>query len=163
MRAKSTHLFVLLLFATLFCVAVANMRYISTPRLVIKFDGEPASNATLILPDGSDGPYQLDDNGSITARAIGWSESLILLPRPGGGGVTVGFPQHGTKVIDFQGRMTVTTIVQYFGLVSERFESFDLTDKEIAEIESGRNSSAEIVESIRQSNRVSLRTLVPSK
>jgi hypothetical protein len=149
---KTTLLFVLALFVILFCVALANIRYISTPRLVIKFDGKPASNVTLILPDGGDGPYQLDEEGSITVREIGWSESLILLPKPDGGGVTVGFPRHGTKVIDFQGRMTTITIVQYFGLVSNQSEAFTLTDADIADIESGRRSSAEIVEEIRRAN-----------
>ncbi|WP_145295835.1 hypothetical protein [Crateriforma conspicua] len=127
------------------------MHTISTPRLVIRFEGKPASNVTLILPDGDAAPYQLDGDGSITAREIGWRESLILLPKPDGGGVSVGFPQHGTKVIDFQGRMTTTTIVQYFGLVSNQSEAFTLTDADIADIESGRKSSAEIVEEIRRS------------
>jgi len=153
MRAnKTTLLFVLALFVILFCVALASTRYISTPRLVVKFDGKPASNVTLILPVGGDGPYQLDEQGSITAREIGWSESSILLPKPDGGGVTVGFPRHGTKVIDFQGRMTTTTVVQYFGLVSNQSEAFTLTDADIADIESGRRSSAEIVEEIRRAN-----------
>ena len=71
--------------AILFCVALTNMYLISTPGLVIRFEGKPASNVTLILPDGGDGPYQLDEEGSITARKIGWSESLILLPKPDGG------------------------------------------------------------------------------
>jgi hypothetical protein len=137
--------------AILFCVALTNMHLISTPRLVIRFEGKPASNVTLILPDGGDGPYQLDEEGSITAREIGWSESLILLPKSDGGGVTVGFPRHGTKVIDFQGRMTTTTTVQYFGLASNQSESFTLTDADIADIESGRKSSAEIREEIRRS------------
>jgi hypothetical protein len=149
---KTTLFFILGLLVILFCVALANIRYISTPRLVIKFDGKPASNVTLILPDGGDGPYQLDEEGSITAREIGWSESLILLPKPDGGGVTVGLPRHGTKVIDFQGRMTTTTIVQYFGLVSNQSEAFTLSDADIADIESGRRSSAEIVEEIRRAN-----------
>jgi hypothetical protein len=70
-----------------------------------------------------------------------------------GGGVTVGFPRHGTKVIDFQGRMATTTIVQYFGLMSNRYESFSYTDAEAADIVSGRRSSAEIVEDIRQSTK----------
>ena len=123
MRAnKTTIIIVLVLFVILFCVAVANMRYITPPRLVITFDGEPASNVTLILPMNEDGPYQLDDDGSITARGLG-SEGLILIPTPDGGGVSVGFPQHGTRVVDFQGRMTITTIVQYFGLVSEQYLS----------------------------------------
>lgn len=160
MRAnKTTRLFVLVMFVILFCVALANIRYISTPRLVIKFDGKPASNVALILPDGSDGPYQLNEAGSITAREIGWTESMILLPRPDGGGVSVGFPQHGTRVVDFQGRMTVTTILQYFGLVSEKYESFDSTDEEMAEIASGRKSSAEIVAAIRQSENQRLQAI----
>jgi hypothetical protein len=137
--------------AILFIVALTNMHLISTPRLVIRFDGKPASNVTLILPDCGDGPYRLDEEGSITAREIGWKESLILLPKPDGGGVSVSFPRHGTKVIDFQGRMTTTMIVQYFGLVSNQSEAFSLTDEDIADIESGRKSSAEIVKEIRSS------------
>jgi hypothetical protein len=151
MRAnKTTLIFLLVLFVILFCVALANTRYISTPRLVIKFEGKPLSHVTLVLPTGSDGPYQLDKEGSITAREIGWTETSILVPFPDGGGATVGFPKHGTKTVDFQGRVTTTTLVQYFGLVSEEFESFNLTEEEMADIESGRRSSAEIVEAIRQ-------------
>ena len=142
MKSKKTVVvLVVAITAILFCVALTNMHLISTPRLVIRFEGKPASNVTLILPDGDAAPYQLDGDGSITAREIGWKESLILLTKPDGGGVSVGFPQHGTKVIDFQGRMTTTTIVQYFGLVSEQFESFSLTDADIADIERGRKSS----------------------
>jgi hypothetical protein len=136
--------------AILVCVALTNMHLISTPRLVIRFEGKPASNVKLMLPIGSAGPYQLDEEGSITAREIGW-KSLILLPKPDGGGVSVGFPRHGTQVIDFQGRMTTTTIVQYFGLVSNQSESFTLTDRDVEDIKSGRKSSAEIVEEIRRS------------
>jgi hypothetical protein len=155
MKAKNTVVFTMVaIIAILLCVALANMHLISTPRLAIRFEGKPASNVTLILPDGGAGPYQLDEEGSITAREIGWTESLILLPKPDGGGVSVGFPRHGTKVIDFQGRMTTTTIVQYLGLVSEQFESFSLTDADIADIESGRKSSAEIVKEIRRSKAV---------
>ena len=153
MKSKKTVVvLVVAITAILFCVALTNMHYISTPRLVIRVEGKPASNVTLILPDGGAGPYQLDGDGSITAREIGWRESLILLPKPDGGGVSVGFPQHGTKVIDFQGRMTTTKIVQYFGLVSNQSEAFTLTDADIADIESGRKSSAEIVEEIRRAN-----------
>jgi hypothetical protein len=130
--------------------------------LVIKFDGKPASNVALILPIGSGRPYQLDADGSITARALG-SGDYILVPKPDGGGVSVGFPKHGTKVVDFQGRMVTTTYVRYFGLLSEEFESFNLTDAEVADIESGRKSSVEIVEEIRQSEYERLRTLVPSR
>ena len=152
MKSKKTVVvLVVAITAILFCVALTNMHLISTPSLVIRFEGKPASHVTLILPDGSAGPYQLDAEASITAREFGWSESLILLPKPDGGGVSVGFPRHGTKVIDFQGRMTTTTIVQYFGLVSEQFESFSLTDADVADIESGRKSSAEIVKEIRRS------------
>ncbi len=151
---KTTLLFVLGLLVILFCVALANTRYISTPRLVIKFDGRPLSNVTLLLPNGGDGPYQLDDDGSITARELGWRETSILVPFPdGSGGATVDFPKHGTKTVDFRGRMTTTEIVQYFGLVSEEFEAFNLSDEEMADIESGRRSSAEFVDEIRQANR----------
>jgi hypothetical protein len=137
--------------AILFCIVLANMRFINPPRLVIKVDGKPASNRTLILPVGSERPYQLDADGSVTTQALD-SRGPILIPKPDGGGVSVHFPQHGTKVIDFQSRMKTTTIVQFFGLVSERHESFNLTDEEMADIESGRRSSAEIVEEIRRTN-----------
>lgn len=131
MRAnKTTLLFVLGLFVILFCVAPANMHYISTPRLVIKFDGKPASNVTLILPSGKKRSHQLDADGSITSRGLG-SNSLILIPKPGGGAVSVGFPPHGTKVVDIRDRMTITTHSRYFGLVSEQFESFDLSDDQV--------------------------------
>lgn len=107
------------LVVVLFCIALANMRYITPPHLVISFHGKPLSNVTLVLPTGGDGPYQLDEEGSITAREIGWRETSVLVPFPdGGGGATVGFPKHGTKVVDFQGRVTTTTLVQYF-FVSE--------------------------------------------
>jgi hypothetical protein len=163
MRVNKTSVFIVTaIAAVLFCVALANMRYITPPRLVIKFDGKPASNVALILPMGNERPYELDADGSITARTLG-SGDPILIPKPDGGGVSVGFPKHGTKVVDFQGHMTTTTIVQYFGLVSEQYESFNLTDEEIAEIESGRKSSAEIVEEIRQSEYERLRTLAPSR
>jgi hypothetical protein len=151
---KKLMLVVTALVAILFCVALANMRYITPPRLVIKFHGRPLSNVTLLLPNGGDGPYQLDDEGSITARELGWRETSILVPFPdGSGGATVDFPKHGTKVIDFQGRMNTTTIVQYFGLVSEEYESFKYTDEEMADIVSGRKSSAEIMEEIRQNTK----------
>lgn len=138
----------------LFCIAIANTCYISTPRLVIRFHGRPLSNVTLLLPNGGDGPYQLDDDGSITARELGWRETSILVPFPdGSGGAKVDFPKHGTKTVDFRGHMTTTEIVQYFGLVSEEFEAFNLSDEEIAYIVSGRKSSAEIVDEFRQANR----------
>jgi hypothetical protein len=54
-------------------------------------------------------------------------------------------------VVDFQGRITIITIVQYFGLVSNQSEAFCLTDAEVADIDSGRRSLAEIVEQIRLS------------
>lgn len=56
---KTTLLFVLGLLVILFCIALANTRYISTPRLVIKFHGRPLSNVTLLVPNGGDGPYQI--------------------------------------------------------------------------------------------------------
>jgi hypothetical protein len=155
MRANKTLIWGgIAIMAILFCVALANMRYITPPRLVIKFDGKPLRNVTLLLPNGGDGPYQLDDDGSITARELGWSETSILVPFPdGGGAATVDFPKHGTKTVDFRGRMTTTEIVQYFGLVSNRYESFSYTDAEAADIESGRRSSAEIMEEIRQNTK----------
>ena len=134
MKVNKTSVLIVLAIATiLFCVALANMHHISTPRLAITFDGKPASNVRLIVPVGSCRPYQLDGEGSITARALR-SGGLILIPKPDGGGVSVGFPKHGTKVVDFQGRMT-TTIVQYFGLVSNQYEAFSLTDAEVADID----------------------------
>ena len=144
-------LVLLFIVAVLSCIGLVNIRYIATPRLVIKFDGEPASNVTLIMPVSGDGLYRLDEQGSITARELGWNESCILVPRPDGGGVTVCFPKHGTKEVDFQGRVTITRIVKYFGLVSEQFEEFSLTDADIADIESGRKVLADIREGIRRS------------
>ena len=38
--------------------------------------------------------------------------------------VAVGFPRHGNKVIDFRGRMTITTAVQYFGIATEQYALF---------------------------------------
>ena len=141
----------LLIVVVLFCVGLVSHRSISPPRLVIRFDGEPASNLPLILPHSADGPYRLDEQGSITAREIGRSESCILVPSPDGGSVTVCFPTHGTKEVDFQGRVTTTRIVKYFGLVSDHFEEFSLTDADITDIGNGRSSSAEIGEPMRRS------------
>ena len=138
----------LLIVVVLFCVGLLNDRSISPPRLVIRFDGEPASNLPLILPHSTDGPYQLDEQGSITAQEIGRSESCILVPLPDGGSVTVRFPKHGTKEVDFQDRVTTTRIVKYFGLVSEQFSQ---TDADITDIGNGRSSSAEIGEAMRRS------------
>ena len=135
----------LLIVVVLFCVGLLNYRSISPPRLVIRFDGEPASNLPLILPHSADGPYRLDEQGSITAQEIGRSESCILVPLPDGGSVTVCFPKHGTKEVDFQGRVTTTRIVKYFGLVSEQFTQ---TDADITDIGNGRSSSAEIGEAM---------------
>jgi hypothetical protein len=147
---KTLILGVTVIAAILLCAMLANMRYITPPRLMIKFDGKPASNVRLVLPASSEGPFQLDKEGSITAREIGWTETSILVPFPNGGGASVGFPKHGTKTVDFQGRVTTTTVVQYFGLVSDQYQSFNLTDEEMADIESGRRSSAEIIEAIRR-------------
>ena len=138
----------LLIVVVLFCVGLLNDRSISPPRLVIRFDGEPASNLPLILPHSADGPYRLDEQGSITAQEIGRSESCILVPAPDGGSVTVRFPKHGTKEVDFQDRVTTTRIVKYFGLVSEQFSQ---TDADITDIGNGRSSSAEIGEAMRRS------------
>ena len=138
----------LLIVVVLFCVGLLNYRSISPPRLVIRFDGEPASNLPLILPHSADGPYRLDEQGSITAQEIGRSESCILVPLPDGGSVTVRFPKHGTKEVDFQDRVTTTRIVKYFGLVSEQSS---LTDADITDIGNGRSSSAEIGEAMRRS------------
>ena len=138
----------LLIVVVLFCVGLLNDRSISPPRLVIRFDGEPASNLPLILPHSADGPYRLDEQGSITAQEIGRSESCILVPLPDGGSVTVRFPKHGTKEVDFQDRVTTTRIVKYFGLVSEQFSQ---TDADITDIGNGRSSSAEIGEAMRRS------------
>ena len=138
----------LLIVVVLFCVGLLNDRSISPPRLVIRFDGEPASNLPLILPHSAYGPYRLDEQGSINAQEIGRSESCILVPLPDGGSVTVRFPKHGTKEVDFQDRVTTTRIVKYFGLVSEQFS---LTDADITDIGNGRSSSAEIGEAMRRS------------
>ena len=138
----------LLIVVVLFCVGLLNDRSISPPRLVIRFDGEPASNLPLILPHSADGPYRLDEQGSITAQEIGRSESCILVPSPDGGSVTVRFPKHGTKEVDFQDRVTTTRIVKYFGLVSEQFSQ---TDADITDIGNGRSPSAEIGEAMRRS------------
>ena len=138
----------LLIVVVLFCVGLLNYRSISPPRLVIRFAGDPASNLPLILPRSADGPYRLDEQGSITVREIGGSESCILVPLPDGGSVTVRFPKHGTKEVDFQDRVTTTRIVKYFGLVSEQFS---LTDADITDIGNGRSSSAEIGEAMRRS------------
>ena len=138
----------LLIVVVLFCVGLVNFHSISPPRLVIRFAGDPASNLPLILPRSADGPYRLDEQGSITVREIGGSESCILVPLPDGGSVTVRFPKHGTKEVDFQDRVTTTRIVKYFGLVSEQFS---LTDADITDIGNGRSSSAEIGEAMRRS------------
>ena len=138
----------LLIVVVLFCVGLLNYRSISPPRLVIRFDGEPASNLPLILPRSTYGPYRLDEQGSINAQEIGRSESCILVPLPDGGSVTVCFPKHGTKEVDFQGRVTTTRIVKYFGLVLEQFTQ---TDADITDIGNGRSSSAEIGEAMRRS------------
>ena len=130
---------------------VANIGYMSPPRLVIKFDGEPAANVTLTLPLSNRVPYQLDDDGSITLPTLG-SESSILVPRPTGGAVSVRFPKHGTKTIDIRDRMTTTTVVQYFGLVKNQIEQFDLTEEQVAEIESGQRPLAEIEDQMRRSD-----------
>ena len=138
----------LLIVVVLFCVGLVNFHSISPPRLVIRFAGDPASNLPLILPRSADGPYRLDEQGSITVREIDGSESCILVPLPDGGSVTVRFPKHGTKEVDFQDRVTTTRIVKYFGLVSEQFS---LTDADITDIGNGRSSSAEIGEAMRRS------------
>ena len=89
MRAnKTTLLFVLGLFMILFCAVPANMHYISTPRLVIKFDGKPASNVTLILPAGNKRSHQLDADGAgknttKLATAIEVAKALLAKPVDG--------------------------------------------------------------------------------
>lgn len=136
--------------AILVRVAMMNPQYISTPRLVVKFEGKPLSNVALVLPSRSGAPFTLDSEGSITVRELG-SGGPILVPLPNGGAAAVGFPQHGTKIVDFQGPVTTTTFVQYFGFVSNQSESFSLTDAQQAELESGSKSMEEILEEIRQS------------
>ena len=130
---------------------LANMHYMLPPRLVVKFDGQPAANEVLILPLSSSAPYQLDDDGSITSPTPG-SESAILIPRPTGGAVSVRFPKHGTKTVDIRDQMTTTTVVQYFGLVKNQIEQFDLTKEQVGQIESGQRSLENIQDQIRRSN-----------
>jgi hypothetical protein len=79
-------LIVIAIAAIVSCLALANIQHISTPRLVIKFDGKPASDVKLILPVSSDRRYQLDGGGGISVRALG-SGGPILIPKPDGGEV----------------------------------------------------------------------------
>ena len=133
--------------AITFCVLLANISYISVPVLVIKFNGKPASNAALILPVSGDQTFQLDDKGSI--KSISRNSNVILIRKPDGGGVSVRFPKHGTKTIDFRKQLQTVTLVQYFGLVRHDYEQVDLTNEQVAEIKSGRKTLAEIEQQIR--------------
>ena len=99
---------------------------------------------------GVGAPFTLDSKGSITVRELG-SGGPILVPFPNGGGATVGFPQHGTKIVDFQAPVTTSSFVRYFGLLSNQSDSISLTDAQQAELESGSRSMEETLEEIRQS------------
>ena len=132
-------------------IALANIHVFSPPRLVIKFNGKPASNVTLILPIDGGQVYQLDENGSINSRTS-ISESAILVPRPNGGALSVRFPSHGTKTVNCQGKMNTVSVVQYFGLVNNRYEQFTLMKSQVAEIESGNKTLVDIEEQIRRSD-----------
>lgn len=133
----------------LLCAVLANFHLISPPRLVVTFGGTPASNVPLILPLGSGRPYQLDENGSIKSLTPG-TQSAILVPRPGGGAVSVRFPTHGTKTVDFGDQVQTVTVAQYFGLVHKQIQLVALTKEQVAEIESGHKSLADIEEQIRR-------------
>ena len=148
MRTSVITFSVFLAATVMFWVALANIHYISPPRLVIQFDGKPAGNVKLILPISSGAGYQLDGDGSITSPTPG-SESAILVPRPSGGAVSVRFPNHGTKTVDISDQMTKISLVQYWGLVNDQMEQLSLTQEQVAEIESGHKTLAEIEEQMR--------------
>lgn len=133
----------------LLCAVLANFYLISPPRLVVTFGGTPASNVPLILPLGSGRPYQLDEDGSIKSPTPG-TQSAILVPRPDGGAVSVRFPKHGRKTVDFRDQVQTVTVVQYFGFVHKQSQLFALTKEQVAEIESGHKSLADIEEQIRR-------------
>ena len=48
--------------------------------------------------------------------------------------------------------MNTVTVVQYFGLVNNRYEQFTLTKNQVAEIESGNKTLVDIEEQIRRSD-----------
>jgi hypothetical protein len=137
--------------AALFYLALTNIHYFSPPRLVIKFDGNPAANAILILPTSNTAPSKLDPSGGITSPTPS-TETAILVSKPSGGAVSSRFPKHGTKTVDIRGRMTMITVVQYFGLVRTQNQQNTLTQDEVAGIESGQNQLADIEDKIRRSN-----------
>lgn len=132
-------------------IALANVHVFSPPRLVIKFNGKPASNVTLILPIDGGQVYQLDENGSINLPTPR-SDSAILVPRPNGGALSVRFPSHGTKTVNCRGKMNTVSVVQYFGLVNNRYEQFTLMKSQVAEIESGNKTLVDIEEQVRRSD-----------
>ncbi|MCH5372445.1 MAG: hypothetical protein JJ992_00590, partial [Planctomycetes bacterium] len=97
-------------------------------------------------------PRTTDSTGTITREGDSKQQHAVLVPMQGGIHRQVPFPVKGHATVDLRKRYVRTTTVYYdYGVLrsEETTEQFDLTDEEIAAIEAGESTTAQVQQAIR--------------
>jgi hypothetical protein len=123
----------------------------SPPRLTILINGSPAANIT-VTDYQAWLPRKTDSTGSITLEGDPERQHAVLVPMQGGSHRQVPFPVKGHATVDLRKRYSRQTTVCYdYGVLrsEETTEQFDLTDAEIAAIDAGETTRAQVLQAIR--------------
>jgi hypothetical protein len=123
----------------------------SPPRLTILINGSPAANIT-VTDFQAMAPRKTDSTGTITREGDSEKQHAVLVPMQGGSHRQVPFPFKGHATVDLRKRYSRRTTVCYdYGVLrsEETTEQFDLTDAEIAAIDAGETTRAQVLQAIR--------------
>jgi hypothetical protein len=122
----------------------------SPPRLTILINGSPAANIA-VTDFQTMAPRKTDSTGTIAREGDSEQQHAVLVPMQGGILRQVPFPVKGHATVDLRKRYSRRTTVCYdYGVLrsEETTEQFDLTDEEVAAIEAGETTRAQVLQAI---------------
>ena len=127
MKIKPKHyLFLALVISSLTAVLLGfvSVAMTSAPKLLLSFDGQPASLAQATLPGLGGKVVRFDTTGCLQSREF--ASQVVLVRRPGGQNFAIRFPNYANKRVDISDNAVRTWSTDYWGLVPTYVEQVDL-------------------------------------
>ena len=120
------YLFLVLVISSLAAVLLGFMSVAMTsaPKLLLSFDGQPASLAQATLPGLGGKVVRFDTTGCLQSREF--ASQIIFVRGPGGQNFAIRFPNYATKRVDISDNAVRTWPTDYWGLVPTYVEQVDL-------------------------------------
>ena len=127
MKMKPKHyLFLALVISSLTAVLLGfvSVAMTSAPKLLLSFDGQPASLAQATLPGLGGKVVRFDTTGCLQSREF--ASQIIFVRGPGGQNFAIRFPNYANKRVDISDNVVRTWSTEYWGLVPTYFEQANL-------------------------------------